>query len=57
MSTAPVCTLPACPCRTPCQVYARCQAAAEKLATGDAFDIARAIARYASTIPIEACSP
>ena len=51
------CTLPHCPCRTPCQVFTRCQAAAAKLATADPFDIARAIARYAATIPIEACTP
>ena len=47
------CTLPHCPCA----VYAKCHEAVERMLAADPFDIARAIARYAATIPIEACTP
>jgi hypothetical protein len=51
------CTLPHCPCAVPCAVYAKCHEAVERMLAADPFAIARAIARYAATIPIEACTP
>jgi hypothetical protein len=46
----------ACPCPERCHWHQRAAETAAKLATADPFDIARAIARYAETIPLESCS-